>query len=570
MKKHFKIKLNFIVTLVCIFVFLFPNQKQYGYTTHTEDEGPDLEDGSTTWHFTYYSDGNGGLAHTNPNTGSNFKQDDWTVNETYGWHEWTYNGVTYVVMAAATAEGMEDYEAGNGNPSYSFIDRQPNIHYFHYGSAANNWKYSTFQFQFVDNSDDTIYNGIILDTCELALDPSDPGWDGLGYGTKPENTQWLDVHVELGYPNPDKYNKFNGKEIKLSSDGRFNSGTTRSSKRKDSFIKLITGGINLFADTIQIFLNSVVTNNDDMDILYSKSDIEDDDILNEQIQVSDADLSNDNTNTIKEVDVSAYIDNKRGYKEVVYTKNTKIPIIPADIYSASTNKVNVFDIDFFNPSNNNSNKFWELIKNIVSWFSHIVIYLSAVLILVMLIWRSILLVRSSLGDDPEGASASKKIMDSLLKAICIVAGIYAFMTLMMYFYREILTLVLNGNDSNYLIRVNVDGAYSFNTNFIGYLKYMTLKSNTIATIGSSILYCVGALANAAWYGFMFLRMFIIAGLTIIAPMTAVTSMLERAPRKGFHIENILNLKNWATLYMKLLWIPLFVGVIMYKFLLYIG
>lgn len=355
--------------------------------------------------------------------------------------------------------------------------------------------------------------------------------------------------------------------------GRITSGgVTKSSKMKDSIIKFIIGGINLWADAIQVFLDGIIEDSkkdtETMDLVYSKSEIETDEELKEQIQVSDEN-SYDATNVIKEVDVSNYVDNKKGQKEVVYTQSTKIPVIPADIYSASTNKVNVFDINFYDSSNDNPNEFWKLIKSIVSGFSHVVIYLSAVLILVMLIWRSVLLVFSALGDDPEGARESKEIMDGLLKAICIISGIYVFMALMTYFYQEVLTLILNGNDSNYLIRVNVNGVYSFNTNFIGYLKYMTLKSNVTATFGSSLLYWAGVQANLFWFVFMFLRMFVMAGLTIVAPITAVNSMLNRSPKNGFHIDNILHLKNWTKMYMRWMWVPL-IGVIVYKFLVCIG
>lgn len=345
-------------------------------------------------------------------------------------------------------------------------------------------------------------------------------------------------------------------------------GTTKSSNRKNKILQFMIGGINLWADAIQVLLDGIVEDSkkdtETMGIIYSKNEIESDEELQKQIQVSDEKASDNNT--IKEVDIPNIVDNKMGRKEVVYTQSTKIPVIPADTYSACSNKVNVFDINFYDTSNNNPNEFWQFIKSIVSGFSHIVIYLSAVLILGMLIWRSVLLVYSSLGDDPEGARESKEIMDGLLKAICIISSIYVLMAFMTYFYQKFLTLILNGNNSNYLIRVNVDGVYSFNTNFIGYLKYMTLKSNVIATFGSSLLYWAATQVNLFWFGFMFFRMFVMAGLTIVAPITSVTSMLNRTPREGFHIENILHFRSWINIYIRWLLLPL-IGVIVYKFLI---
>jgi len=536
MDKQFSKKISLIIVLFIIIISFFLKYPIYAVT---DDDGPDVSDESIDWTLTCFNDGK---------LGTGFVQDNFTTNLKYGWCEYEKDGTTYVVLAAATHELLNSGEIS--------VQRYDYIHYFNY--------YDTIQFKFVDeNFDNNTYNGIILDSCGASMNPT-----AFHHAS---NEQVLDVYFKTS-----TYSEaISGQHVKVTMNGTFSpsAGTTKSAAKRDSFVKLIVGGINLFADTIQIFLNGILADTkkdtETMDITYSKSEIEEDDELKEQIQVSD-ESSNKNKNIIKEIDVSNLVDNKKGEKEVVYTKGTKIPVIPADIYSASNNQANIFDIDFFNASNDNPNKFWKFIKNIVSGFSHVVIYLSAVLILVMLIWRSILLVFSAIGDDPQGASESKKIMDGVLKAICIIGGIYVFMTLMMYFYQEILTIVLNGKDSNYLIRVNVENVYSFNTNFIGYLKYMTLKSDVATTLGSSIVYAVVAIINLFWFGFMFVRMFIIAGLTIIAPITAVNAMLEKAPRKGFHIDNIFHFKSWTITYLRWLWTPLIVGIIMYKFLLLIG
>lgn len=602
MKKHFNLKFRFIVIAFIVFVFLFPKTEVFGWNNgndYSEDLGPDVS--TIEWHFTRYTEGDGGLARKNPKTGNDFVQDDWEVNETYGWHEWVYNGTRYVVVAAATREYLEELP----DPTYKFLDKKlDHIHYFHYGTEKNNWNFSTFQFQFVDNDDDTIYNGIVLDSCAVSMDPSNPGWnstewDGYAYGAKPENTQWLDVHVPSGYPEIEKYNKFNGKEIKLTSTGTFNNYETKNNKGLvDWFIEGVIFILNMLGDGAQILTNNLAqipneikiigtedekealgdidhgemiaeTEYDPTELTYTRAEIESNEAMQEQIQVSD-NGSSDNENIIKEINLSNYMDNKRGKREIVYTESTEIPIITADIYSLSTNQIDLLNIDFFNTSNDNKDKFWNFFKGIVSGFSHVIIYIAAILMLGMIIWRSILLVASSLGDDPQGARESKEIMDGLLRAICIMVGIYVFMTLMMYFYQEILTLALNGKDSNYLIRVNVENVYSFNTNFIGYLKYLTLKSNVLTTLGVSFVYAAIAGLNLVWFGFMFFRMVIIGGLIIVAPMTAINEMLGRQRREGFHIDNIFHLRNWVSIYLRWLWTPLIVGVIMYKFLLCIG
>ena len=64
------------------------------------------------------------------------------------------------------------------------------------------------------------------------------------------------------------------------------------------------------------------------------------------------------------------------------------------------------------------------------------------------------------------------------------------MIIMMYLYNKLLKIFLNGNNSIYLIRVNVENVYSFNTNVVGYLKYMTLNSNVLALICYGLELCL--------------------------------------------------------------------------------
>ena len=562
-----KLKYIFILILFVIFIFGFPNPQTYGYEIHYEDEGPDVEDESTKWYFTYYSDGNGGLGHINPLTGSSFVQEDWQVNETYGWHEWTYNGVTYVVMAAATLEGLDELP----NSRYPFIDRQDNIHYFHYGTADNDWNYSTFQFQFVDNDDTTIYNGIVLDTCELALDPSDPKWDELGYGAKPENTQWLDVHVPIGYPETSKYAKFNGKEIRLTSTGTFSSsaGTTSTTRKKELLLELLAKGLGMAGDFLQLLINSLETSASAVQLTYTQNEIKAKNNLAEAIQLEDAG-SEIETETIKTINISDKIDNEAGNKVTVFTADTEIPVIPIDAYTSSIDQLQLFDINFFDTTNENSNKYWRVIRNVVSVVSHSVLYIAAALLITMLIWRSILFVKSSLGDDPEGAAESRKMIDNWVKAIFLISIVYVIMTLLMYLYKNVLSIILNGNETLYPIRLNVENVYSFNTNYIGYFKYMSLQADVLASLKYSFIYFLMTwFVMGPWCLFMLARTIIIGGLIMVAPLVAVTAMREKSPKKGFNLTNILQFNNWLKTYLIWLWIPLIV-VIIYRIVLQVG
>ena len=130
------------------------------------------------------------------------------------------------------------------------------------------------------------------------------------------------------------------------------------------------------------------------------------------------------------------------------------------------------------------------------------------------------------------------------------------MILMMYFYKQLLKLFLNGNNSIYLIRVNVENLYSFNTNIIGYMKYMTLNSNILASLGYSFLYMLMEFANLFCFGIMFARTVIIGGLIIVSPFTAVYTMLGRAPTEGNNVRNAFTFGHFMRVYIVLLFLPL--------------
>ena len=133
------------------------------------------------------------------------------------------------------------------------------------------------------------------------------------------------------------------------------------------------------------------------------------------------------------------------------------------------------------------------------------------------------------------------------------------MIIMMYFYKQVLKLFLNGNSSIYLIRVNVENVYSFNTNFVGYMKYMTLNSNILASLGYSFLYMIVEIFNLFYFGIMFARMLIIGILIIVAPFTAVYTMMGRTPTEGKNVRNAFTFGHFMRVYIAILYLPLVIA-----------
>ena len=143
------------------------------------------------------------------------------------------------------------------------------------------------------------------------------------------------------------------------------------------------------------------------------------------------------------------------------------------------------------------------------------------------------------------------------------------MIILMYFYKQLLKIFLNGNSSIYLIRANVEDVYSFNTNIIGYMKYMSLNSNLLASLGYSFLYMLMEFANLVCFAVMFIRMILIGALTIFAPLTAVYTMLGRAPTEGQNVRNVFTFSHFMRVYVIMLFLPLVIAGIQ-KIIMYIA
>lgn len=386
-------KIKFIIVLVAIIFSLFSNFKVMAVT---DDDGPDVKDTSIDWQLTCYCGEKLG--------GTGFTEADFTANEKYGWCEYEKDGVKYVVLAAATHELLQSGEVG--------ATRDSKLHYFSY--------YDTIQFEFVDkNFDNNTYNGIILDSCGASMDP-------VGFGHA-ENVQILDVFFkESTYSE-----KVSGQSVRISMDGTFASsaGTTNAQSKKNVICEFFAGVFHGIGDGIQMALNYAGTNKkwkDAKKLTYTKADIVADEELNAKIKVEDAssdgedDKNKKDYKTIKEANIASTADNRKGQKETIYASDTEIPVMPIDFYSSTIDKVQLFDIDFYNTKSKNSNKTWKGIRAFVASASHITMYIAAALLLTMLIWRSILFVRSALGDNPQGAYESRQIMDNFIKAIFII------------------------------------------------------------------------------------------------------------------------------------------------------
>lgn len=556
MNKYYIGKLRTITLLIIIFMFFLPISRKYGYKAYVNDDGPKLTSSGTTWKSVCES-GQTTFSQINPSTGTNFKLQDFKINEDYGWYEWFYNNVNYVVVGAATLEGLEDVP----NSNYSFVQKRDNIHYFHYGTSQNDWKFSNFEFTIDDdNGKSKSFNAIVLDTYIQALDPSNEKWNGYKINgeeckAKSKNTQWIKFYVSSDYK--DKYEKLENATLQMTSEGIYPSsaGTTKSEKKRNMFTEFFTNLFTWIGDACQMLLNLDLK----VKLTYKRSDIQADKSLNDLIQLEDSSSTNDEEEnsskykTIKTVNLSKTTENKKGQTATAYTKETEIPVIPTDLYSFCIGDVDLLDVNFFDTNTTNSDKVWKGIRNFIGSAKNVVTYIVAAIIIALIIWRAIIYVLSTISDNPESGTKSKKIINNIVKSILIIGIIYFIMIIITYFYNEVLKAYLNGNESIYLIRVNVDEVYSFNTNIVGLLKYRALSADSDAAFGYAFWYMVVSGATVVGYGLMLARMIFMAFLTICAPFTAAYEMTENVKDKK--TENIFNFKNFLKTYTILTFLP---------------
>lgn len=529
------------------------------YTYSEEDDGTDGPDVSTLrFELTGYGGGN--------TLGSGKNDSDFTTNTKHGWREFEQNGQKYVVLAAATHE-MITYNKNRDENYWFYGAKFDHIHYFHYND--------TIQFKFEDESfDSEVYNGIILDSGDAMMFPQHTLYH------RESDINMFDVYFGTDGESSSDVGKITGKVVLATTTGTFSSsaGTKSSKKKKNMFVELPKIICNGIGDIIQIALNITGTDmsiKESFNFRKSVADIEADTSLKDEIQVenynnNDDYNSSDNNekhNTLRTVKVSNTVNNKQGQKETIFTNDTKIPICKADIYSSAMERTQYFDINFFDQNSTNSSGFWNLIRNFVVGASHIVLYISAMAMLVMIVARSIILVISTLRGIPEGAYEAKRIIDNVFKAMIWMGLIYAVLIGMVFLYEWIVSIITNGNETIYLIRLNVENTYSFNTNIIGYFRYMSESTNDIGALAASFWYMIAEIINFVWFLAMFRRMLYVAGFTIIAPITAIYSM-RRRDGEGVTNNSIFDIRNFIRSYAISVFVPLLV-ICAQRFLMYI-
>lgn len=569
MSKTTKITIAFTIIILCI--FLLPhnnvyaeeevvNGKSYTYTTNDDgSSGVSLD--SVKFKFTCYGDAAGGSGFFCGLSSADLAGYD----DKYHWGYFEINGEKYVAMAGALHDYIPSSEWGGS----SRAGRKYNhIYYFKTGYNTPLDQCEKISFKFEDQSfDSNVYNGIIVDTGPAMMFPQNPKYS---FYDDVENCNAIDVYLGAEGETIGSSSPISGKVIIASSDGSFKSESDSEDEELtflDKILSLVTKLLIWIADNIQKLLDKTGTDLTDKEagrLLYSPEDLKKtSNKFYKEIQVGDAG-ANIETKTTKNETVSNTIEDKEGKKQEVFTKDkSKIPVIPIDAYSIVATDIKLFDIDFLNSNKQNDNKLWSLYRGFVSVVSHAILYISVACILGILIWRAILVVVSTYTNNPKVTAQSKKIMNNFIKAVIWIVGIYIFIALMINLYKLAISAVTGENDSKYLIRLDVNDLYSFNTNIIGWARYMTQSTNIAMSFRWSLGYLAMAIVDAICFIAMFIRVFFLGILIIIAPITSIKKINETEVQEK---KGLIYMSNWIKVFLITLWIPFLAAALLSLFL----
>lgn len=351
-------------------------------------------------------------------------------------------------------------------------------------------------------------------------------------------------------------------------------GTSTTKKSLFSYLmEFVAFSCNILSDASQALCEMCENNKtfiNSLKLTRNASEIEADNMLKNKIQIksnlvnstaetdeaSDSSQTatenqNSDTSTLKEATIPSTIEDKLGNQQTVFSYSTQIPTIEASFENFMIDTLGILDIDFFNKSNSNSNSIWMAYRKIVTTITHSVMYICAAALVVMLIIRSITLIISNIRGIPHLAKRSKQIMDNLLGAIGIIVGIFVIMAIIIYLNKLLINIIIGQNRNNFLIRLNVENVYSFNSNFMGFFKYRSLTTDVMDAAKWSFIRLIMSLINLLIFVAMIARMVIIGFLTMIAPITAVTFMRNREVQNEEGIQSLFYFRPFVSLYVRL-------------------
>ncbi len=314
----------------------------------------------------------------------------------------------------------------------------------------------------------------------------------------------------------------NNRKVKSTKNEKTYSGKGLLSNFFDAFVNIVEEIIDFFkfllGDIPQMIANLLITIPDgtwkDFRTTYKFEDLineGEDGTKNKYTIVSEGSKNN------------KYYENIDGNK-AEFSRDTEIPVICVDLYQFASGRIKQLDTNFF-INKNERTPFVSLVVALI----HIIIYLAAAFLIVTLIWHGISIVLSSL--NPKEKKEHKNGLNISIKAIIMLVGSIVIMALCIYFSQLLFKDIYSEYADELPIRVNVSGEanYSFSTNAIGYLRYMSdLNSTKMLTqkFLHALFYIVFAIGNCLLLIVMIARFLMLMYLSVMGPIVAALSSIE--------------------------------------------
>lgn len=254
---------------------------------------------------------------------------------------------------------------------------------------------------------------------------------------------------------------------------------------------------------------------------------------------------------------------QNGAKDERFDEENEIPVIIADIYNMAVGHLDFLDVNFLTPDKDihKEGSKWMILRNIVSTFIHISIYVASSILIISLIITGIQIVLANF-KNPEEVAEHKERLEKFATSIAMLVGSVVIMSLCIYSSGAFFDSIDQTDSDELPIRVNVESAgYSFSTTPTGYARYMAGIKDVNEYTEKAIFvisYIVLVWVNVAMLVIMLIRTLGIFVLAMVGPISAVLSI--------FNIEGPVNFNRWVSLYIRLSIIQIFLAI-MYKIIL---
>ena len=219
------------------------------------------------------------------------------------------------------------------------------------------------------------------------------------------------------------------------------------------------------------------------------------------------------------------MDEENGFNRTLLTDKVQDYYVPVVIYSPEqifTSNVPGLDINFINPNSTDDKDIANTLQSIIASWYVALRNLSAVGLMCVLVYVGIRMILSSTAGDK--AKYKQMFMDWLI-ALCLVFFLHYIMSFVLTLVESITQALAGDGESTYTIYVRGEGG--FRTNLLGAARFKTQYNNFGSKMAYFIMYLALVFYTLRFTWFYLKRVLMMAFLTMIAPLVALTYPIDK-------------------------------------------